>query len=155
MSTTSAPSRHMAQLVARTMARVLLFALIAVALLATLLVLTGHAPWPALSALASGAVGSGFAISSTIVRAIPLALSGLAVAVAFRAGLLNIGAEGQLLIGACVATATGAFVLDAPRFVALPTSRCTYEGHCRAGRPRSNGLFRTAVVRAYFACFAL
>lgn len=109
-----------AQTVSRSLARVVLFALIALTVLAALLVLTGHAPWPALSALARGAVGSGYAISSTIVRAIPLALSGLAVAVAFRAGLLNIGAEGQLLIGACVATATGALVTDAPRVVAIP-----------------------------------
>lgn len=104
--------------------RGVVFALIAVAVLALLLVLTGHAPGPALSALASGAFGSEYAWASTVVRAVPLAFAGLAVSVAFRAGLLNIGAEGQLLIGACVATATGALLVDAPRLVALPLMLC-------------------------------
>lgn len=44
-------------------------------------------------------------IGDMLVRATPLILAGLAVAVAFQAGILNIGAEGQLLIGACVSTA--------------------------------------------------
>jgi simple sugar transport system permease protein len=60
----------------------------------------------ALRALWSGAFGSGYAIASaTLVRATPLILAGLAVAVAFRAGILNVGAEGQLLAGGGAATA--------------------------------------------------
>lgn len=43
-------------------------------------------------------------IGDALVRAIPLILTGLAVALAFRAGVLNLGAEGQLLVGATVAT---------------------------------------------------
>ena len=104
----------------RTIARALAFVLVALAVLAGLLVSTGHAPWPAFSALVTGAFGSPYAVSSTVVRAVPLALAGLSVAVAFRAGLLNIGAEGQLLIGACVATATSALLLDVPRALAIP-----------------------------------
>ncbi len=116
MNVHASRSRAVVQLAART----LLFAAIALAVLALLLVITGHAPGPALSALARGSFGSGYAFSSTIVRAIPLGLAGLAVAVAFRAGLLNIGAEGQLLIGACVATAVGAVLTTSPAFVAVP-----------------------------------
>lgn len=44
-------------------------------------------------------------LGDMLVRATPFILAGLAVAVAFQAGILNIGAEGQLLIGACVSTA--------------------------------------------------
>jgi simple sugar transport system permease protein len=44
-------------------------------------------------------------LGDMLVRATPLILAGLAVTVAFQAGILNIGAEGQLLIGACAATA--------------------------------------------------
>jgi simple sugar transport system permease protein len=88
--------------------------------LSVMLVTTGHAPALALAALANGAFGSGFALSSSIVRAIPLALAGLAVAVAFRAGLLNVGAEGQLLIGASAATAAGAVLTHVPGLIALP-----------------------------------
>jgi simple sugar transport system permease protein len=96
------------------------FVVVALVVLSLLLLATGHAPLPALVALFNGALGSGYAFSSTIVRAVPLALTGLAVAIAFRAGLLNIGAEGQLLIGACVATAVGAALPHAARGVALP-----------------------------------
>ncbi len=74
--------------------------------LLVVLVVTGHAPVPALAALGRGAVGSWYTFTSTtLVRATPLILSGLAVAIAFRAGVLNIGAEGQLLMGAAAATA--------------------------------------------------
>jgi simple sugar transport system permease protein len=92
----------------------------ALAGLSALLLVTGHAPGPALAALIEGAFGSSYAVASTVLRAVPLAFAGLAVALAFRAGLLNIGAEGQLLVGACAATAAGAILLDAPRVIALP-----------------------------------
>lgn len=60
----------------------------------------------AIEALAAGAVGSPDAVmSSTLVRATPLILTGLAVAVAFQAGVFNIGAEGQFLVGAAASTA--------------------------------------------------
>ncbi|HEY2066164.1 MAG TPA: ABC transporter permease [Gemmatimonadaceae bacterium] len=60
----------------------------------------------ALRALWLGSVGSPYALTSaTLVRAVPLALTGCAVAIAFRAGVFNIGAEGQLLVGAAGATA--------------------------------------------------
>jgi general nucleoside transport system permease protein len=74
--------------------------------LVTVLLATGHAPGPALAALLNGAAGSWYTFTSTtLLRATPLALTGLAVAVAFRGGVLNIGAEGQLLVGAAAATA--------------------------------------------------
>lgn len=79
--------------------------LVAIALLALLLMVTGQRTGDALVALVRGAAGSWYAISSaTLVRTIPLALSGLAVSLAFRAGILNIGVEGQLLAGAAAAT---------------------------------------------------
>jgi len=90
-------------------------------LLVLLLLATGHDPGTALRALVRGAFGSWYAFTSaTLVRAIPLALTGLAVALAFRAGLLNIGAEGQLLAGAAATAAVlGAFVGVSPA-IALP-----------------------------------
>ena len=60
------------------------------------------------AAFVRGSVGSVDAVtSSTLVRAIPLILSGLAVAWAFTAGVFNIGVEGQFLVGASAATAIG------------------------------------------------
>jgi ABC-type uncharacterized transport system permease subunit len=83
----------------------------------------------ALDAFWRGAFGSRYALfSATLVRAVPLTLTGLAVAVAFRAGVLNIGAEGQFLAGAVAAVATGAAAMAlhwgnaAQHWVALPTA---------------------------------
>jgi ABC-type uncharacterized transport system permease subunit len=89
--------------------------------LVLLLLVTGHDPARALQALARGAVGSWYAFTSaTLVRAVPLALTGLAVALAFRAGLLNIGAEGQLLTGAAAAAAVLGALGSGAGPVALP-----------------------------------
>jgi simple sugar transport system permease protein len=75
----------------------------------------------ALRALWSGAFGSWYAITSaTLVRSIPLLLAGLAVAVAFRAGVFNVGAEGQLLIGATAAAAGGVTAATALGALTLP-----------------------------------
>src|SRR5688572_4065600 len=71
-----------------------------------LLVTTGHEPVRALQAFWTGSFGSAQTFASaTMVRAIPLMLTGLAVSLAFRAGVWSIGAEGQLLAGAAAATA--------------------------------------------------
>lgn len=64
-------------------------------------------------ALLTGAVGSGKAISQTLERAAPLICAGLGVSLAFRAGLFNIGAQGQLIIGAILAGYVG-FSFDLP-----------------------------------------
>jgi ABC-type uncharacterized transport system permease subunit len=62
----------------------------------------------AFSAIWNGAFGSWYAfLSGTLVRSTPLIIVGLAVARAFQAGVLNIGAEGQLLAGAAAATVAG------------------------------------------------
>ncbi len=74
--------------------------------LTALLAVSGYSVSAALTALWHGAFGSWSVIASgTLVRATPLLFAGLAVTVAFRAGILNIGAEGQLLAGAAAATA--------------------------------------------------
>jgi len=69
------------------------------------------ASWDAISgaygALFRGAFGSTRAISETLVAASPVILAGLSVAVGFRAGLFNIGAEGQILIGGMFAVYVG------------------------------------------------
>lgn len=64
----------------------------------------GHDVGPAMRALWMGSFGSGYALASaTLVRATPLIFTGLGVTLAFRAGVWNIGAEGQLLAGATAA----------------------------------------------------
>jgi ABC-type uncharacterized transport system permease subunit len=76
----------------------------------------------ALLALWDGAFGSSFAFwSATLVRATPPLLGGLAVALAFRAGVLNIGAEGQLIAGAIAATMLAQGLGTLPRIVLVPS----------------------------------
>ena len=70
--------------------------------------------------LAQGALGSTFALTETLARATPLILTGLGVAVAFRAKLWNIGAEGQLYAGALAAAAVGSGALGLPEGLLLP-----------------------------------
>jgi simple sugar transport system permease protein len=74
----------------------------------------------AYAALIQGAVGSPQAILNTIVTATPLVLGGLSVALAFKAGLFNIGAQGQFLMGALAAVAVGVGVSTWSPFVAVP-----------------------------------
>lgn len=74
----------------------------------------------ALIAFWDGAFGSSYAFwSATLVRATPLLFVGLGVAIAFRAGILNIGAEGQLLAGAALATAFALATTAWPRPVVV------------------------------------
>ena len=70
--------------------------------------------------LLEGAAGSGFAVSETLTRATPLIITGLAVSVAFRAKLYNIGAEGQLYAGALAAVAVANAGLALPPAIVFP-----------------------------------
>jgi general nucleoside transport system permease protein len=74
----------------------------------------------AFAALFYGAFGSLSAVSETLTAAAPVTLAGLGVALGFRAGLFNIGAEGQMIFGGMAAVAVG-FSLDGlPIFFHLP-----------------------------------
>ena len=82
--------------------------------------LAGFDPKISLGALWSGSFGSWDAFTSaTLVRAVPLILIGLGIAIAFRGGALNIGAEGQFYAGAIAATWVGLQLGSAPRPVAI------------------------------------
>ena len=59
-------------------------------------------------------------LSETLVSTTPLIFTGLSVALAFRAGLFNIGAEGQLYVGALLAAIVGFSVTGLPGFIHLP-----------------------------------
>ena len=82
--------------------------------------LAGGAPGEVAWLVLKGAAGSKFALLETLNRATPLIFTGLAVAVAFRAKLWNIGAEAQLYLGAVATVALGTGLLDWPAAVLLP-----------------------------------
>ena len=71
-------------------------------------------------ALAYGSVGSLAAISETLTSTIPLVLSGLGIGLAFRAGLFNIGAEGQIVIGGLAAVIVSFAITGLPFYVHMP-----------------------------------
>lgn len=71
-------------------------------------------------ALANGSLGSMSAVSETLTSSIPLVLSGLGIGLAFRAGLFNIGAEGQIIIGGLAAVIAGFAITGLPVYIHLP-----------------------------------
>ncbi|MBM4407348.1 MAG: ABC transporter permease [Chloroflexi bacterium] len=77
-------------------------------------------PLATYAALVQGSLGSFNGIVDTIVNATPLILVGLAVGLCFRAGLFNIGGQGQFYMGALAAAAVGAGLAGSPPIVAVP-----------------------------------
>jgi len=83
----------------------------------------GYSPGAALTALVKGGLGGPAAWTSTLLKATPLLLTGLAVSLCFRCGVWNIGAEGQFYLGALMATAvTTRLMPGAPAVVLIPTA---------------------------------
>ncbi len=80
----------------------------------------GEDPWQVLSILLAGAFGSPTQIGYSLYYATPLLLTGLAVSWAFRAGLFNIGAEGQMALGGLVMAAIGICFPGLPSIFAIP-----------------------------------
>lgn len=79
-------------------------------------------PLVAYGALIEGSMGSMNAVVQTFVEATPLILAGLAVGLGFRAGLFNIGAQGQFLLGALAAAVVGGALAEASPLVAIPAA---------------------------------
>ncbi|MCA9729666.1 MAG: ABC transporter permease [Candidatus Eisenbacteria bacterium] len=94
----------------------LLAIIVGLALAGLLSALLGVAPTRFYALLFTGTLGSGFGIGQVLYRATPLIFTGLSVAFAFRAGLFNIGAEGQMAVGALAMAWAGA-LLPWPPFV--------------------------------------
>jgi simple sugar transport system permease protein len=89
---------------------------------ALFVVLAGGNPGSVLATFLSGTFGSSYGVGQLIFKATPLIFTGLAVAVPLRAGLFNIGAEGQLMVGAFCAAVAGLQLGGWPAVVALPVA---------------------------------
>lgn len=109
---------------------VLLALLIAVAVSAVLIAFSGANVGEAFMAMLRGSVGSRSALAETIVQATPLILTGLAVTVAFRGRLWNIGAEGQFFAGAMAAYWMGATL---PNMSRIPLAVLVFSAAMLAG----------------------
>lgn len=87
---------------------------------AAMLLALGANPLTGYRALVQGAFGSGDALTDTAIKAVPLVLVGVGICIAFRANVLNIGGEGQLVMGGLASTATALAVPDLPRPLLVP-----------------------------------
>jgi simple sugar transport system permease protein len=74
----------------------------------------GGSPIEAYVQLVSGAVGSQAALSATLARSVPIVVVGVGLAIAFRAGCFNLGAEGQMILGALVVALLANVLGDLP-----------------------------------------
>ncbi|MBN9018640.1 MAG: ABC transporter permease [Rhizobiales bacterium] len=98
----------------------LLAVVLALAVGAVLILAWGASPVTAYAALLDGAFGSWNSLGETLLRAIPLTFTGLAIAIAFRGGTFNLGAEGQLFLGATAAAWVGLAMPTLPAPLLIP-----------------------------------
>jgi simple sugar transport system permease protein len=94
--------------------------LAALAVGALMLLALGANPIKAYGALIEGAFGSGNALAETAVKAVPLLLVGLGICISFRANVINIGGEGQMIIGAILGTLVGLVLTGWPGWLVIP-----------------------------------
>lgn len=94
-------------------------AIVALAISGVLVAIAGASPLDAYSAIWDGALNNGTSLGITSVTMLPLLYAALAFAIPFRAGLFNIGIEGQLYCGALASVVVG-LKLHAPVYVHLP-----------------------------------
>jgi simple sugar transport system permease protein len=89
---------------------------------ALMLVLLGANPFQAYGALIDGAFGSGNAFAETLVKATPLLLVALGICISFRGDVINIGGEGQMIVGALAATWVGLTLTNWPGWLVITLS---------------------------------
>ena len=106
--------------IAFSLAMPLLAVLFALAVGAVILLLLGVNPFEAYAAMITGAFGSVSGITQSIAKATPLLLVGLGICIAFRASVINIGAEGQIILGALAATAFSLAFHTLPSWLLVP-----------------------------------
>lgn len=98
----------------------LISVLLALAVGAGIMMLSGHNPIDGYAAMLSGALSSRRAIGDTLAKTATLCLTGLATAVAAQAGIFNVGGEGQLYFGAMASAILGAALTGVSPIIAIP-----------------------------------
>ena len=95
-------------------------ALLAFVLGSLMILALGENPIAGGNAIIEGAFGSGDRLAVTAVRATPLLLVGIGITIAFRASVINIGGEGQIIAGALLSTIVALAIPDIPKIILLP-----------------------------------
>ncbi|MFW6362166.1 MAG: ABC transporter permease [Spirochaetota bacterium] len=99
---------------------VVLSLMVALILGAFLFAIAGANPFRAYSVMLTQPLSGMFGLTEMMVRAAPLMLVGLGIAIAFRSGILNIGGEGQIMLGVVVGTAVGLALPNVPKPLLVP-----------------------------------
>lgn len=89
---------------------------------AVMLLLLKVNPIEAYSAMWEGAFGSKNALAETLVKATPLLLVGLGICISFRGDVINIGGEGQMIVGAILGTLVGVTLVDWSGWIVIPVA---------------------------------
>ena len=89
---------------------------------ALIMQLSGHSPIESYSALIKGSLGKPRAIGNTLAKTVTLCLCGLAMSVAAKAGIFNVGGEGQLYLGAMAAAIMGSALTGSPVYITIIAS---------------------------------
>jgi len=92
----------------------------ALAVGAIMLLALGANPLTGYAALFDGAFGSWDALADTAIKSMPLLLVGVGICIAFRTGVINIGGEGQIIMGAILSTTVALVIPDTPRIILVP-----------------------------------
>jgi len=103
-----------------TIVSVLAPCILALAVGAVVLALTGKNPWDFYTLLLQQAFGSPVAIANTLADTTPLIFAGMGIAIAFRAGVFNVGVEGSLYVGAFAAAWAGFTWVGLPAVLLVP-----------------------------------
>ena len=120
---------------------------VAFAIMGVVLALTGHSPGDTYRKILEAGFTGGGALSATLISATPILFTGLAAAAAFRMQLFNIGAEGQLYLGAVGASWIALQLGDrdatsTPLFVVAMCAAAAASGRCGRSSPVSFGPLR-------------
>ena len=94
--------------------------LLALVTVGVLFLFLGYNPLEVFGSMLKGSVGSGYNFKETIIRAIPLVITSLGISLAFRMKFWNIGAEGQIIMGAFAASFFALFTPNLPKPLLLP-----------------------------------
>ncbi len=92
----------------------------ALAVGAIMLLALGTSPIEGYRAMITGSLGGADKLADTAIKAMPLMLVGVGICIAFRAGVINIGGEGQIIAGAILSTSTALLVPDLPSAILIP-----------------------------------
>lgn len=103
-----------------TLAESLIAILAAMVVGGLVIALTGESPFIAYKELFLGSLGAKVSLANTLSKAIPLIFTGLSVAITAKCGMLNIGAEGQLHLGAMASALLGLALGQTPSWIAIP-----------------------------------